>query len=115
MSGFDYLGEHVDDNTIYVTEMRELRDAYGVSRLGETVVTNISKELAGYGLGHLPSPLPLLASEEVRLYRRGTAIGDLVAAVLEPSEGGDQRLIEYAENTDREIVAQIREVLDSYS
>lgn len=115
MTGFDALGALVDENVIHVIEMRELRDAYGVSRLGETIVTNISKELAGYGLGHLPAPLPLSASEEVRLYRRGTAVGDLITAVLEPSEGGDQRLVDYAENTDREIVAQIREVLDSYS
>lgn len=114
MAGFETLGELVDKNVIHVIEMRELRDAYGASRLGETIAANISKELAGYGLGHLPSPLPLLASEEVRLYRRGTAIGDIVTAVLEPSVGGDQRLIDYAENTDREIVTRIREVLDSY-
>lgn len=114
MSGFEALGPLVDENVIHVVEMRVLRDAYGVSRLGETIIAGISKELAGYGLGHLPSPLPLLASEEVRLYRRGTAVGDLVSAVLEPSAGGDQRLIEYAQDTDREIVTKIREVLDSY-
>ncbi|PZU00866.1 MAG: hypothetical protein DI630_13300 [Gordonia sp. (in: high G+C Gram-positive bacteria)] len=106
------LSARVDKEPLVVVEMRELRDIVGATRLGPAVVESISKDLAGYGIGHIPDPLPPYQDEEVRLFRRGTRLADLIAAVTEPSAGGDELLVAYAANSDSEIVAQLRTLLD---
>ena len=106
------LSTRVDKEPLVVVEMRELRAIVGANRLGPAVVDGISKDLAGFGIGHIPSPLPQSQDEEVRLFRRGTRLSDLITAVLEPSDGGDDLLVAYANNSDGEIVRAVRELLD---
>ncbi|MFL0579432.1 hypothetical protein [Dietzia sp. 179-F 9C3 NHS] len=117
MSKSDYyrkLSARVDQEPITVIEMRELRDIFGATRLGAAVTEGIAKDLAGYGIGHLPDPLPLYQDEEVRLFRRGTRLADLIEAVTEPSGGGDELLAAYANNSDGQIVEALRALLDGH-
>lgn len=51
---------------VYTTTMDKLRDAEGAGKLGVHIRTNISKSLAGIGLGHIPIELPSNQHEQVR-------------------------------------------------
>lgn len=71
-----------------------LRDAYGAQKLGVNVRNAISQEPAGIGLGHVPIELPSHQHEQVRLYKRGAPVGQLIEAVLTPGEQNDKSLSE---------------------
>lgn len=108
------LSARVDKDPIVVVEMREFREIVGVTRLGPAVVEGIAKDLAGYGIGHIPSPLPAYQDEKVRLFRRGTRLAELIDAIHDPSDGGDELLAAYANDSDGQIVEQIRTILDGH-
>lgn len=103
---------YVDDGGgLAALTMAELRDEHGVSKLGVHVRQNISRELAGHGLGHFPRELPSHGSDEVRVYRLGTPVAELVDAVLEPSDRGDERLREAANHDTAAIIETIKELV----
>lgn len=83
------VDEHGDVLTL---TMEQLRDSYGVARLGVHVVADISRQLKGFGLEHEPQELPLSQWERVRVYRRSSPVGDLIAAVRVPSDAHDELL-----------------------
>ena len=97
---------------VLTIEMERLRDAYGVERLGTNVRDNIAKELAGMGIGHLPRKLPAYQEDEVRLYRLGSAIADLIEAVLKPSVSGDELLRSTVSEGAEAILRKIREIIE---
>lgn len=102
MSNWDEIKKEVESNgNVLTVSMITLREAAGKDKLGVNVVKEISKTLAGMGLGHVPQELPLSQSESVRLYKRGTSIGDLIEMVLFPSESNDRML---KEQLDKELV-----------
>lgn len=45
------------------------------------------------GLGHVPQELPNFQHEQVRLYKRGTPVGELIETVLAPGESNDKKLV----------------------
>jgi hypothetical protein len=102
-----------NENVLTVT-MEKLRNAYGASRLGVNVCDEISSTLARLGLGHVPVVLPTYQQELVRLYQKGTPVGDLIETVLTPGGQNDARLrekfsgdgIDYAA-----IVQKVRELV----
>jgi hypothetical protein len=63
---------------IHMGQLRALIDA---GRLGINVRNDISRRLAGAGLGHLPAELPPYQENEVVLYKLGTPAADVVEAV----------------------------------
>lgn len=63
---------------IYMGHLRHLAAA---GRLGINVRNDISRRLAGLGLGHLPAELPPYQENEVVLYQLGTPAADVVEAV----------------------------------
>ena len=73
--------------------METLRNAHGAGKLGVNVRGEISQTLAGMGLGHVPQELPSYQHEQVRLYKRGTAVGQLIESVLTPGEQNDKMLV----------------------
>lgn len=79
------------DGVLTVT-MQVLRDAHGAGRTGPHVLAAISSALAGIGLGHVPVELPSYQYEQVRLYKKGTSVGDLIDTVLAPGEQNDKKL-----------------------
>ena len=89
--------------------MYELRNAHGAGKLGVRVREEIQDQLAGVGLGFFPgADLPSYQEHSVRLYRRGTAVGNLVDAVLHPSARGDQLLLDSTSSTAADVLKQIR-------
>lgn len=76
---WDELEKDVTANgNVKTYNMAVLREAHEVGRLGKHVVLAITKELAAKGLGHVPENLSHYHQDPVRLYKKGTPIGDLI-------------------------------------
>jgi hypothetical protein len=111
---FEKLLKKVDSNDgVHTTTMLALRDAYGKGRLGPHVCNGISKALAGLGLGHYPPRLPEHQDERVRLYRLGSAVGDLIEAALDVSPNQNEVLRRAASGNDADVLRQIKELVCS--
>lgn len=95
MITLDEIKQKVEKSGNLLTiSMEHLREAHGAGRLGSQVRQDISRKLAEIGLGHIPTELPSYQQEFVRLYKRGTAIGELIEQVLHPGEQNDRILVE---------------------
>ncbi len=95
MASWDEIKDDVVKNgDVLTVTMERLREAHGAGKLGVHVCRQISNDLAGTGLGHIPKDLPSSQDEHVRLYKHGTPIGDLIATVLAPGERNDKKLVE---------------------
>lgn len=115
MPTWDEIKSRVEsnDNVVTVT-MEELRGAMGAGKLGVHIRAEISKQLAGMGLGHVPKELPSYQHEQVRLFKFGTPVGELIVTVLNPGEQNDKKLagqvgteaVDYAD-----IIARVRELV----
>lgn len=95
-------------------QMERLRDAFGAGRLGTNVCEDISRELAGLGLGHIPEVLPTYQYEPVRIYRRGTRLAEVIDIILKPGEKNDNELLVRfgkAEPNHADTIAKIRELV----
>ncbi len=106
------LREAVEQNgDLLALPMWSVRQAYGAERLGRVVRENIAKELSSVGLGTLPKELPSYQDDEVRVYRLGSGVADLIDAVARPSSRGDARLREAASGDASTQLDQIREIV----
>ena len=95
MANWDDIKQKVEKSGNVVTlTMEELRDAHGAAKLGVNVREEISSTLAGMGLGHVPTVLPSYQNEQVRIYKNGTPIGDLISTVLMPGQQNDAKLVD---------------------
>lgn len=115
MASWDEIKSDVEKNgNIKTVTMEHLRDAQGAAKLGVNVRAEISRSLAGIGLGHVPTELPGYQDELVRLYKNGTPIGDFIRMVLEPGQQNDTKLtqqlgtqgVDYAS-----IISKIRDLV----
>jgi hypothetical protein len=115
MADWNSIKQDVENNgNVLTVTMESLRNVMGVGKLGIYVRQDISKTLAGMGLGHIPDPLPSYQHEQVRLYKRGTPIGDLIETVLAPGPQNDTKLSEQfggAQPDYASIITQIRELV----
>lgn len=112
MPGYNDLRASVEgDGGLLTTTMETLKDIQGAGRLGVNVREAISKALASHGLGHLPAELPANQWEEVRLYRLGTLLSDVVDAVAKPSAKGDEVLRTVSSSDSQETLRKIRELV----
>jgi hypothetical protein len=108
---FDELKREVEANqNVLTVKMEQLRDVYGVKRLGVHVCTEISGKLHGVGLGHSPGLEPD-AWQDVRLFKFGTPVGDVMTAAAHPGPEGDQTLRALAENDAQEVLRQIQAIV----
>lgn len=109
---FEVLKREVERNQgILTLQMGDLRDAYGVKRLGKLVLDGISRKLDGLGLGHYPIELPDSQNDYARIYKRGTPVSDIINAVLELSADNDKILREKSASDDSELLKQVRELV----
>lgn len=113
MAAFEEIKDQVEKsgNVLTVT-MEQLREAYGAGRLGVHVREEISQMLAGIGLGHVPQELPNYQHELVRLYKRGTPVGQIIEVVLTPSEQHDRTLVERFSVQGPDYAALIQKIRD---
>jgi len=69
---YEQLKQDVEANgNVQTVAMQRLRDDIGASKLGSNVREQISKELEGLGLGHIPVELPPYQENLVRVFKRG--------------------------------------------
>jgi len=115
MADWNSIKQDVESNgNILTVTMEKLREAQGAAKLGINVRAQISKTLAGMGLSHVPQELPSYQHEQVRLYKRGTPVGDIIEMVLTPGQQNDAKLsqqfgqdaVDY-----NSIIAKIRELV----
>ena len=107
IDSFDALATLVEDEDLVQVQMQVLRKAAKWDRLTLGALDAITDELRQRALGVDPG-LSQDRFEEVRVYKIGTPIGNLVESVITPSEQGDKRLREAAANSAQEIVRKIR-------
>jgi hypothetical protein len=93
---------------VMTVTLGELRDAYGVDRLGVHVKAGITKKLDGEGLKAYPPELPTYQHELVRVYKAGSAISELIDAVLNPDEAHDEELRQAVSKSGGDVLQQIR-------
>jgi hypothetical protein len=115
MKTWDDVKAQVEKNgNVWTTTMDELREANGSGKLGTWVREEISSRLAGVGLGHIPPELPTYSSNQVRLYKRGTIVGDLLEKILTPGAQNDTLIIDKLSGKEKDlasVVAKIRELV----
>ncbi len=104
---FDELSELVSQEDIVVVQMQTLRSAANWDRLTQGAIDAIGDQLRGRALGVYPE-LSQDRWREVRVYKIGTPIGNLVESVTTPSDAGDRRLREAATKAGQEILQKIR-------
>jgi hypothetical protein len=107
IDNFDQLADLVEDDDLVVVQMQNLRAAAKWDRLTMGALDAITDELRQRALGVYPG-LTQNRHEEVRVYRIGTPIGNLVESVIKPSDQGDKRLREAATNSGQELIRKIR-------
>src|SRR6476619_1867357 len=92
----DLKAEIQAEGDIKVLDAWQLRDAAGWSKLGPNVIIDIANQMEENDLGTLPrgERLPLNQYAQVRVYVKGSRLGQVVDAVLSPSAKGDQLLRE---------------------
>lgn len=109
---YEELREAVNTNDgIFKVTMSDLKTIHGAGRLGVHVRDTISRELASHGIAHIPRILPANQVEPVRLYLLGTPVADVVSAVLDPSDRGDQTLRDIGTSEAQEKLRLVRELV----
>jgi hypothetical protein len=92
---FEELAEAVQENGGLVEcVMYQLRDTAGWDRLTNRMLVDIEDQLSQKALGYFPWPMPQGRRDEVRIYKRGTKVGNIVEAVLKPADHKDDLLRE---------------------
>lgn len=104
----DIRAEVLKNGDLLSLPMQVLRDSKGYRKLGVNVIEDLSRSLAGFGIGHYPKVLPNDQYQIVRLFRLGSPAADLIDAVLTPSEDKDAVIRAALDSDAQEIVRQIR-------
>jgi hypothetical protein len=114
-NGYDAIKLEVEQNgNVLTTTMGRLRDAHGAGRLGDHVRVDISKALAGIGLGHVPVALPQYQENNVRVYKLGTPVADVIQAVVVPAPENDEKLRSLADQDSSryaDVIERIRDLV----
>jgi hypothetical protein len=80
------------NENLITLRMKELRDIHGAERLGVHVCSAISGELARFGLAHYPKILPDHQDSQVRIFKKRSPVGSLIAAALKITSNHDSMI-----------------------
>ncbi|MBA4866205.1 hypothetical protein H1V43_33775 [Streptomyces sp. PSKA54] len=95
---------------IYMVDLKELQKA---GRLGVNVRQDISRRLAGLGLGHVPDELPPWQENEVLLYQLGTPAADVLEALRgDDLANAEEALLSLNTKRDAEKIAAITAIIN---
>ncbi|QNE22421.1 hypothetical protein F1D05_36640 [Kribbella qitaiheensis] len=107
-----------ENGNLITATLLELREALGYNRLGVRVLGYIADGLDGEGLGYFPQWVLDSDSNEaprsenvIRVFKKGTAVGNAISAVLEPTNKGDELLRESAGGDAAETLKRVRELV----
>ncbi len=111
----------VEEDRLVIATLGDLREMLNYKKLGSRVLEEIAASLRARGLGYFPqavldyNPAPR-QGDAIRIYGKGSAVGKLIDAVLEPSEKNDTYLLEASSAEDAQaaqILDQIRTLVGS--
>jgi hypothetical protein len=106
---YDEVEELVDEQEGVATVwMAGLRTAQNAGKLGVHVRKAISDELNRRGLGYYPKPLPEYQQYQVRVYRLGSRIANIIDAVLDIDEESNETIRSAAGGDAGEVLKQVR-------
>lgn len=117
---FDKISEDLDSSGgVMCVSMENLRDAFGVAKLGVHVVDSIKKELTKRGIGYYPETLSKYQHECVRLYRKGSDVDKLFTAMthlrtyefMEENEQNDEIIKNIINSNYEDMVSQVRAIV----
>jgi hypothetical protein len=111
---FVRLREQIEaEGGITLLRMWELRDAAGWDRLGVNVVKDIASKMKRAGLATLPARkvLPYTQEATVWVYVVDSRVGEVIDAVIRPSDDGVKVLREVGMDDAAEVLAAVREVV----
>jgi len=116
MSHQSIINELERNGGFLLVTMKRLREADGVSKLGERVITRIAKNLSYSGLGSIQR-LTLVHSDKVMLYKLGGLEEELINAIKKPSSGSEAILAKacsshYDSAEYKDALKKISDVLD---
>jgi len=110
-SGMAKLAESVSEQgDLLCVKMSDLRDAAGWDRLTRGTCRAIEEGLRQNALWHFPE-LVVNRHAEVRIYRVGTPLGNLVEAILKPTHAGDEFLREAGSGEAQRLLLDIRKLV----
>ena len=98
---------------VLTVRVGDVRDAFQYGRLGVHVRSEISKRLNGLGIAHYPVEVPDWQERQIRLFRMGTPIADLIDAVLEPTTNHDDELKTAVSGGAADVLNQIKALVCS--
>lgn len=93
---------------IMTVTMLRLRNAFGKERLGSHVVAGIAAQLKSRRIAHSPNSLPSYQNEQVRLYKMGTPVADIIQAARRIGPKYDRLLREATGGNAAAILDQVR-------
>lgn len=96
---------------ICTVSMSALRDAYGADRLGVNVVANMSAELDGLGVAHMPSTLPKDQYQLARVYLRNSPVGKLIDASTRIDSQADATLRKAINERAEDVLKRVKEIV----
>lgn len=110
---YDELRDRIAANgDLETVTMGLLRDIHGAGKLGSIVRENITKELQMRGMTHAyGNNLPAYQDEPVRIWIRGTQVGDLFDAVHSETPEGDAKIREMIAGEGHDALLKIREIV----
>jgi hypothetical protein len=100
-----------DADNVMTVKMGQLRDAFGVRKLGVNVIRSIKEELDSRGIGYYPEELRDYQSEPVRLYKKGTPVAHLIRTLTTFDEESDDKLRQFAASDAEAILQKIRNLV----
>lgn len=95
---------------VLTVTMVDLKGAYNAINANKLTLRAIGKELQGMGLGYFPE-LSSNMQQQIRLYKIGSPVADLIESVLKPSQEHDDDLRQVINGGAEAILARIRELL----
>ncbi len=116
---FKEFAEQVEaEGDLKTFTLGDLRTALEFSKLGPRVLKAIDEALAGAGLGYFPRSVlentdSPRAADVLRVYRKGSALGSIVDAVLFPSAAGDDTLRGAADDDAKATLEKIKTLLEA--
>jgi hypothetical protein len=109
-----------ENGDLLALTLLNLRMALGYERLGVRVLGSIASSLEGEGLGYFPewvldgeANTAPRAGDVVRVFKKGSPVGKVISAVLEPSNVGDNLLRENLGGDSAATLGKIRELLST--
>jgi hypothetical protein len=110
--GYAQMLVELDEKSgVMTVDMGRLRDMQGAGKLGVYVIGGIKQALESHGIGHYPQELPKNQYDQVRLYKKGTALAKFIESTTTVGEDHDEYIRDNINNNSQAVLQKIRELV----